>query len=386
MKTTTVTKTSRTPLRPFRCSSLPILALVICLQLLPRVQAVSPPPDGGYGGANTAEGGDALFSLTTGVWNAAVGFRALYNNATGIRNTAIGYEALYNTNGPLNVSGQDNVAIGAKALFSNTTGNRNIAIGSLALNDNTTGSDNIAIGNRALWQSTGSGNTQIGDSFYSDPDSVQIGRRPSCSTDISPTAYIHAYDIFIGDPLHFVGSGLENCIQTGPTHSVHIIVDDVGGSVFVAGVNNHPIAGSQVVIDTNGQLGVAPSSNRFKNDIKAMGQSSEAILALKPVTFRYKEEIDHSRTPQFGLVAEAVEKVNPDLVTRDKEGKAYSVRYDAVNAMLLNEFLKEHRKVEKLESAVAELSARLKEQDSKIERISHEFELSKAAPQVVANR
>ena len=116
-----------------------------------------------------------------------------------------------------------------------------------------------------------------------------------------------------------------------------------------------------------------------------MDKASEAILALKPVSFRYKKEIDPQCTPQFGLVAEEVEKVNADLVVRDKEGKPYSVRYDQVNAMLLNEFLKEHKKTEKLEATVASLIATVKEQAAQIQKVSTQLEASKPAPQVVNN-
>jgi trimeric autotransporter adhesin len=364
-----------------------IVLLLGCLEVSPVTQAVSPPPDGGYGGNNTAEGTEALFNLSTGVWNSAVGYRALYRDATGIRNTAVGFEALYNTNGAFNSSGLDNVAVGAKAMFSNTTGTNNVAIGAFALNDNTTGSNNIAIGSRALWHLSGqNGVTAIGDSFYSDPDSAHLGRRRECSTDISPTAFVHAYDIFIGEPPGFASApGSCSSSGAGGTHSVHIVVDEFSGTVFVDGVHNHPIAGSQVVIRADGQLGVAPSSKRFKNDIKPMEQSSEAILALKPVTFRYKPAIDPNSNPQFGLVAEDVEKVSPDLVVRDKEGKPYSVRYEAVNAMLLNEFLKEHRKVEELQSTVAQLIGHLKEQDSKIQKISNDLETSRRGSGIVAN-
>ena len=367
-----------------------IVLLLGCIELSPIAQAVSPPPDGGYGGNNTAEGTEALFNLSTGVWNSAVGYRALYRDATGIRNTAVGFEALYNNNGAFNFSGLDNVAVGAKAMFSNTTGSRNVAIGTLALNDNTTGSNNIAIGDRALLHLNGqNGVTAIGDSFYSDPDSVHLGRRRECSTDISPTAFVHAYDIFIGEPPGFT-SAPGSCSSSGAsgTHSVHIIVDEIvpgRGAVFVGGVHNNPIAGSPVAIGSDGKLGVAPSSKRFKNDIKPMEQSSEAILALKPVTFRYKPAIDPNTSPQFGLVAEDVEKVSPDLVVRDKEDKPYSVRYEAVNAMLLNEFLKEHRRVEELQSTVAQLIGHLKEQDSKIQKISNDLEISRRGSGIVAN-
>jgi hypothetical protein len=130
---------------------------------------------------------------------------------------------------------------------------------------------------------------------------------------------------------------------------------------------------------------VAPASARFKDEIKPMDKSSEAILALKPVTFRYKKDIDAERTPQFGLVAEDVEKVNPDLVTRDAEGKVYTVRYDAVNAMLLNEFLKEHRTVQNQQKEIDALKAELKEQRAFIQRVNDKVELTKPAPQTVLN-
>ena len=172
--------------------------------------------------------------------------------------------------------------------------------------------------------------------------------------------------------------------------------------------------GVGVIIDTNGHLGTVVSSERFKDEIKPMDKASEAILALKPVTFRYKHELDPEGIPQFGLVAEQVEKVNPDLVARDEQGKPYTVRYEAVNAMLLNEFLKEHRKVEeqgrklpeqevtiaeqrkgfqasitKLEATVAQqqkeieaLTASLKEQAAQIQKVSGQLEVSKPAPQI----
>ena len=148
--------------------------------------------------------------------------------------------------------------------------------------------------------------------------------------------------------------------------------------------------GTAVYINSSGQLGTATSSSRFKDDIEPMDKASEVIFALNPVSFRYKKEIDAAGMWQFGLVAEEVEKVNPDLVVRDRDGKAYTVRYDAVNAMLLNEFLKEHRKVEELEARLAQqekdFAARLKEQDTKIQQVSDKMELSKAAPRTVENQ
>jgi uncharacterized coiled-coil protein SlyX len=146
------------------------------------------------------------------------------------------------------------------------------------------------------------------------------------------------------------------------------------------------------MIDSTGKLGTVVSSARFKNQIKPMDKASEAILALKPVTFRYKEELDPDGMPQFGLIAEEVEKVNPDLVVRDEDGKVTTVRYEAVNAMLLNEFLKEHRNVTEQQSTIAELKTTVAQQQKQIEvltatvqKVSNKLELSKAAPQLVEN-
>src|SRR5207253_7388528 len=147
---------------------------------------------------------------------------------------------------------------------------------------------------------------------------------------------------------------------------------------FIAGISGVVVSGAGVVVNASGQLGVAASSARFKDEIKPMDKASEAIFALKPVTFRYKKEIDPDRTPEFGLVAEEVEKVSPDLVARDEQGKPYTVRYEAVNAMLLNEFLKEHRTVQNLEATVAKLQ-------SIIQKVSNQIELIKSAPRVVAD-
>src|SRR5207245_10057217 len=150
---------------------------------------------------------------------------------------------------------------------------------------------------------------------------------------------------------------------------------------FVAGA----APGSTVRTGSVRRLRTVDSSARFKQEIKPMDNASEAILALEPVTFRYKHELDPAGIPQFGLVAEEVEKVNPDLVERDQQGKPYSVRYDAVNAMLLNEFLKEHRTVEEIKKEIAALTATVKEQASQIQKVSAQLRLSKSAPQTVLN-
>jgi hypothetical protein len=273
--------------------------------------------------------------------NTAYGCQALADNAMGNSNTAIGRAALAN-----NAMGNGNTAIGRGALADNAMGNSNTAIGRAALACNT-GSNNIALGTLAgSYDMAGNNNIYIGNSGMMAPEDGQIR---------------------IGRP----------GMQTG---------------VYIAGIHNAAANGSPVVVCCGGKLGVTMSSARFKEAIKPMDKASEAILALKPVTFHYKKDVDPDGIPQFGLVAEQVEKVNPDLVARDEDGKVYTVRYEAVNAMLLNEFLKEHRKNEEqqatitdLKTEIATLAAMVKEQDAKIERVNDKVELSKAAPQTVLN-
>src|SRR6266496_1073366 len=248
------------------------------------------------GGANTAIGVEALFSNTTGNFNTATGLEALFGNTTGANNTANGLSALFN-----NTSGNYNTADGNAALFANLTGSENTAIGRNALSNNTLGDENIALGVFAGVNITGSNNIDIGSGGVSgESGTIRIG--------------------------------------TLGTHT----------GTYVAGIFGETVpAGLPVLVDINGHLGTATSSARFKDDIKPMNKASKAILPLKPVTFHYKNDV--KGTPQFGLIAEEVAEVNPDLVVCDKEGKPYAVRYDQVNAMLLNEFLKEHRKVEEQE-------------------------------------
>ena len=190
----------------------------------------------------------------------------------------------------------------------------------------------------------------------------------------------------------------------GEANTIRIGKSGTQKKAFVAGIRGVTVAsGVGVIVGTTGQLGTVVSSARFKEAIKLMDKTSEAILALKPVTFRYKQELDPDGIPQFGLVAEQVEKVNPDLVARDNEGKAYTVRYEAVNAMLLNEFLKEHRIVQELKSTVAKQEAIIAKQQNGfesniarqqkqiqaltagLEKVSAQLEVSKPAPPVVNN-
>jgi len=285
--------------------------LISSLILATSALAVSPPPDGGYPNGNTAEGEDALFSLTLGINNTGIGFNALFNDIGGHYNTATGFDALYQ-----NTNGGYNTAIGSQALYTNTTGSSNTAIGAFSLQFNTTGSNNIAVGNSAGSDlTTGSNNIDIGaKGSAGESNTIRIGKKGTQTT---------------------------------------TRIAGISGATVVGGVG--------VIIDTNGKLGTVTSSARYKDAIQPMNRASEAILSLQPVTFRYKHELDPESIPQFGLVAEQVEKVNPDLVARDDNGKPYTVRYEAVNAMLLNEFLKEHRKVEEQADTIKQQERRLTE-------------------------
>jgi hypothetical protein len=380
-----------------------------CFGLSAVAQAqLNPPPDGGYPGFNTAEGDDALFNLTSGIQNTAIGFNALFRNTGGSFNTATGFQALSN-----NVGGIDNTANGGRALLSNTGGVLNTAIGFDALRSNRTGSNNTATGLGALQSNisgmnntangldalalnTGNNNTATGfealffntsgggntaDGFRALFNNISGFRNIALGIDAGSNLTTGSNNIDIGHP------GLANeaaTIRIGTGNQTR---------TFIAGIRGRTTGNANaipVLIDAAGQLGTMSSSERFKKEIKPMGSASEAILALKPVTFHYKS--DATGTPQFGLIAEEVAQVNRDLVVRDESGEIYTVRYDAVNAMLLNEFLKEHRKVEEQEKTIAELksamtalAATVKEQASLIQRVSAQFEVSKPARQTVLN-
>jgi len=479
-----LTQSKKSIIRPL------LIALgLVCFAVLPRAQAVVPAPDGGYPGNNTAEGSNALLSLTTGInntavganallkttdggYNAAFGSRALENNVHGLFNMAVGTQALFKNTADANMAvgfrvlynntlGNNLTGVGAGALFNNTTGNNNTAIGAAALSANTTGAGNTAIGRQALFSNTtggyavavgyqalasniADGNTATGyqalQSNNTGPGNTAVGARALLRNTSGPAnTAVGAGALGSGSSFTFTGNtaigaaALAN-LQNGysnialgdnagydlslGTYNIHIgnrgVDDDsstirIGDSIlqhraFIAGIRDAQTEVADavnVVIDSAGQLGTTSSSRRFKKEIKPMDRTSEAILGLKPVTFYYKS--DSSGTRQFGLIAEEVAAVNPDLVVRDKEGKPYTVRYEAVNAMLLNEFLKEHHKVEEqnrkmqeqeetitqlkkdFRTTVAELNARLKEQDSKIEKVNAQLEVSKTAPQIVLN-
>ena len=337
-----------------------ITVILACLSFLcVTVFAVDPPPDGGYPNGNTAEGTDALFSVTTGFNNAAVGFDALFSTTTGSANTATGWTALQNnTTGfnntatgsnslARNTIGMNNTATGEGALFLNTTGSQNTADGVFALGNNTEASQNTAIGFEALiFNTTGASNTSVG--YNSLLNNVSGSNNIALGISAGESLIAGSNNIDIGN----AGVADEsNTIRLGtkPTHK----------NTFIAGIYGTTVVnGVAVFVGPSGRLGTITSSARFKDEVKPMDKASEAILALQPVTFRYKHDLDPEGVPQFGLLAEEVAEVDPDLVACDEDGKPYTVRYEAVNAMLLNEFLKEHRKVKALEAEQKSSEAR----------------------------
>jgi trimeric autotransporter adhesin len=459
-----------------------LLIMIIGLTLfaVAKASAVSPPPDGGYPGENTAEGTNALFSLTSGIDNTAVGFDALFTDTTGMENTAVGVAALSsNTSGNLNTAvgyetltrnlGNDNTAIGANALLSNTSGhdntatglnallnntvgilntafgafslsanidgrfntaiggnmenntsgNSNVAVGLAALDSNTTGSgntatginalffnktgsNNAATGGNALVNNTGSNNAAIGafalqGNNTGHDNSAQgfqaLNGNSSGSNNVGIGSHAGA-NLTSGNNNIDIGANVVG--NAGEANTIRIGKQGTQKATFIGGIFGTAVSGSTVVVGSNGKLGVATSSARFKQGIKPMDKASEAVLKLKPVTFQYKEELDPDKIPQFGLIAEEVEKINPDLVVRGEDGKVMTVRYEAVNAMLLNEFLKEHRKVEEQGAAFVQqqkvFQAKFAAQQKQIEaltaivqRVSDEVARSKPAPQLVAN-
>jgi hypothetical protein len=372
---------------------LPVLTALtlICLALSPHALAVC--QEGCLTPQNTVLGEDALIN-NTGLGNTAIGFNALFSNTTGHDNTANGRQALYS-----NTDGFFNTATASDALFSNTTGSDNTATASDALFSNTTGSDNTATGVSALFSNTtGNDNTATGagvlfsNTTGSDNTAAGVSALNHNTTGINNIAL----GFFAGANLTIGSNNIDigNLGVPGEARTIRIGTAATQRKTFIAGISGVTVPGGVgVIVGSNGQLGTVVSSERFKDSIKPMDKTSEAILGLQPVTFRYKKELDPDGIPQFGLVAEQVEKVNPALVARDAEGKAYTVRYEAVNAMLLNEFLKEHRKVEEQGATIAEfkkeianLTAAVKEQAAKIQKVSAQIEVTKPAPQVVNNQ
>src|SRR5438270_549392 len=330
--------------------------------LSPTLRAVTPAPDGGYPNNNTAEGEEALFKLNLsygnntalGYNNVANGWQALYSNKVGAHNSATGAEALYTNTADFNT------AAGSRALYTNSTGNSNTASGYATLYNNTSGSSNTAVGTAALtYNTTGSNN-------------VAIGR------DAGTNLTTGSNNIVIGAGL--LGNSADtNVTRIGKTTQKKVFIGGIYGIAEPAGSGIKP-----VYINSNGQLGTTPpdSSARHQELIKPMEKAHGGILSLKPVTFRYKD--DTERTPQFGLIAEEVAKANPDLVVRDDNGQIYTVRYEAVNAMLLNEFLKEHRTVQELKATLAQQQKQIETLTAGLQKVTARVETSKPAQRVVS--
>ena len=370
--------------------------------------AVDPPPGGGYPNGNTALGTDSLFSLTDGSENTALGENALHDNTLGTANTATGNNALFsNTLGGgntatgfwalyTNSTGQSNTAAGYFALLDNTTGSGNTALGFETLEDNTTGFDNTAVGITALtFNTTGTENTGIGDRALAFNTSGSFNTAVGFGAlNVSTTGNDNiALGKLAGAKLTTGSDNIDigNQGKAGESSTIRIGTKNTQKNTYIAGISGVTVAaGVGVIVDSNGHLGTVTSSKRYKVAIRPMQDTSAAILSLRPVTFRYKKELDPEGTPQFGLVAEEVAKVDSDLVANDDSGKPYTVRYEAVTAMLLNEFLKEHRKVEsqaaELQSQgkeIAELKAALKEQAAQIQKVSARVERTRPMTQLV---
>jgi hypothetical protein len=320
---------------------------------------------------NTATGFHALFSNTTGYGNTANGADALTQNTTGVANIADGFRALYS-----NTTGSYNTASGVGALFVNTVGSQNTAIGTNALLLNLGGNGNTAVGNNALENSTGDSNTAVGWGaleYTTGQNNVALGNLAGGNSTTGSN------NIYIGYSMQGAG---------GESNTCYI------GSIW----GRTSSGGAAVFINSAGKLGTTTSSRRFKRDIKPMNDASETLFALQPVTFRYKNEIDPDGIPQFGLIAEEVEKVDPDLVVHDKEGKPNTVRYEQINAMLLNEFLKEHKTVEEQQTTIGQLKSEAAQQEQTISALKkgmetltaqvkeHAAQIQKVSPPLATSR
>ncbi len=277
----------------------------------------------------------------------------MFYNTRGDSNTAVGSSSLIN-----NLTGFLNVAIGTSAMTANKNGSRNTAVGAATMYFySASGSNNTAIGYQALYKSTSD-------------DNIALGLR--AGQNIAPGGS----NIAIGN------DGLST-----DTGAIRIGTAGRQTSAYVAGISGVPVVhGVAVEVTSSGRLGIRASSARFKEAIKPMDKASEAILALQPVTFHYKKNLDPKGSRQSGLVAEEVAKVDPDLIVRDAEGKPFTVRYDEVNAMLLNEFLKEYRhgreqdcKIEELEATVGKMQSLIERQAAELQTVAERVDLQRPA-------
>ena len=290
---------------------------------------------------NTATGAQALqqhhahrhgrpSSNTTGIRNTATGALALQNNTTGSRNTATGVQALLN-----NTTGAANTATGSAALQMNLTGQGNTAAGAAALRNTTSGRENTAMGNAALFQNTGNNNTAAG--------SQALLMSTTGSNNIA-IGFAAGLNVTTGsNNIHIGNQGLP-----ADTALIRIGTEGTQTATFIAGISGVPVTGVPVMVDGNGQLGVdAASSRRVKDDIRDMDDASAGLGKLRPVTFRYKAEPATGPRPiEYGLIAEEVAEIYPELVVLDKDGQPAGVRYHVLPAMLLNELQRQQRVIE----------------------------------------
>jgi hypothetical protein len=385
-----------------------ILPVLACFAFLPGARAIC--NEGCGSNFNTFEGEDALISVTTGSGNTAFGWRSLFSDADGSFNTAVGGGALVLNNGGsdtavgagallLNTTGVENTAVGTDALVFNTIASNNNAFGAFAMlnNDssgnglanfnnahgrfalqaNVDGTQNNAFGDEAMFSNTsGNFNTAVGDDalFSNDTGSSNVAVGDEAGT-----------DVVTGSNIICIGAGVTG---GGP-------FADLSNTCYIGSIFDEPVSdpgsATAVFVDQFNVLGFNSSTRRVKHDIQPMDKASEPLFALKPVTFKYNT--DKKERTQFGFIAEEVAQVNPDLVSHDKDGSAVSIRYEQINAMLLNEFLKEHKKVEQQQASITQLKsemqtmvAQLKEQAAQIQKVSAQLEMSKPAARVVVNK
>jgi hypothetical protein len=357
----------------------PMIALFASAMLMLSLQARADCQEGCLTNQNTVLGDGALASAPTGTANTAIGFSALQDDTTGQENTAVGNRSQpNNVSGSRNVAlgpftqgndGSDNTALGNAVLLANR-GNGNTGVGGEALFLNSTGTANVGVGYGAIQGNfTGNGNVALG------VDSLYYGTKSS-----NNIAFGYAIENITGNDNILIGIGQSPYGSRSGGISIGTFPDDYR-TTYIAGIAGTPLVRGAFVavgITSDGQLGVRASSACFKEAIKPMGRTSEALFALKPVTFRYKKELDPSEAPQFGLVAEEVAKVNPELVVTDNQGKPFSVRYEAVNAMLLNEFLKEHRRVESLGAAAERHQKQIDALSKGLQKLSAQVEIGRA--------
>jgi hypothetical protein len=384
------------------------LSAFVCFGLCPQGQSATDTPDpGSLPISNTADGSNALLSISSGIYNSAFGFDALLAISDGSFDTGVGAGALI-----VDTAGV-NTAVGAGALFSNTVASDNNAFGTFALfnNDitgagsanfnnahgrncllnNTDGDENDAFGDDSMFENTtGSQNTAVGD------DSLDGNTTGSGNVAVGKEAGNSIVDgndnVVLG---HNAGIGLVHAsrnIAIGTEAAGPFL--DLDDTCFIGSIFGEPVSdpGTQaaVFVDQFNVVGIFNSSRKYKHDIQPMDKASETLYQLKPVTFKFNS--DWKGSTQYGLIAEDVAAVDPQLVVR-KDGETVTVRYEQINSMLLNEFLKEHKKVEDQQASISQLKsemhtmvAQLKEQAAQIQKVSAQLEVNKGAPQVVTNK